>query len=70
MRIIESISELDQLKIRLKSSPSFWIPHYSDFFKHYVNNSISFIDCFVCNPLYSYLIPNNPCTIGLLVSSD
>ena len=57
MRIIESISELDQLKIRLKSSPSFWIPHYSDFFKHYVNNSISFIYIYLINEDLDYIIP-------------
>ena len=57
MRIIESISELEQLKNQLKSSPSFWIPHYADFFKHYVNNSISFIYIYLINEDLDYIIP-------------
>jgi len=57
MRIIESISELNQLKVQLKESPSFWIPHYADFFKHYVNNSISFIYIYLINEEIDYIVP-------------
>tara|TARA_R100001443_G_scaffold109514_1_gene120857 strand:+ start:1306 stop:2655 length:1350 start_codon:yes stop_codon:yes gene_type:complete len=63
MRIIESINELEQFKKQLKLSPSFWIPHYADFFKHYVNNSISFIYIYLINEDIDYIIPfhHNDC---------
>jgi len=56
MQIIETIDELEYLKKKLKSSPSFWIPHYADFFKHYVNNSISFIYIYLINEELDYII--------------
>ena len=57
MRIIETVTELEEFKKRLNKEPSFWLPHYADFFKHHVNNSISFIYIHLINSDLDYILP-------------
>ena len=57
MRIIETVTELEEFKKQLNKEPSFWLPHYADFFKHHVNNSISFIYIHLINSDLDYILP-------------
>ena len=57
MRIIESVTELKEFKKQLNNEPSFWLPHYADFFQHYVNNSISFIYIHLIDSNLDYIVP-------------
>ena len=41
MQIIEKEIELQKLKDSLQSGDSFWIPMYSDPYRHFMNNSIN-----------------------------
>ena len=59
MRIIESISELENFKNALAKSRSFWIPIYSDQYRHYVNTRISFIYIYLIDIDDAYIIPFN-----------
>lgn len=40
---IETDTEFDQLQLRIAEQPSIWLPVYSDQFRHYTRNAISFI---------------------------
>ena len=57
MIIVESNEEFDYLKKIILKTDSFWIPMYSDVYKHYTNNSISFIYFYCINEDLEYIVP-------------
>lgn len=59
MRIIESIPELENFKDELAKSRSFWIPIYSDQYRHYVNTRLSFIYIYLIDSDDAYIVPFN-----------
>jgi hypothetical protein len=59
VRIIESIPELENFKDELANSRSFWIPIYSDQYRHYVNTRLSFIYIYLIDLDDAYIVPFN-----------
>ena len=63
MLIIEKEIELRRVQESLQSGDSFWIPIYSDPYKHYTNNSISFVYIYSITDELDYILPfhHNDC---------
>ena len=59
MLIIEKEQELQKVKELLQSGDSFWIPMYSDPYKHVMNNKISFIYIYSITNDIDYILPFN-----------
>lgn len=55
--IIESDSDLKYVQESLERGDSFWIPMYSDVYKHYTNNDLSFVYIYSIADDQDYLIP-------------
>ena len=47
MKIVEDKTRLQELQASLQTSDSFWIPVFSDIYRHYVNNQISFVYMYI-----------------------
>ena len=47
MKIVEDKSRLQKLQESLQTSDSLWIPVFSDIYRHYVNNQISFVYIYI-----------------------
>ena len=56
MILIENEQQFDLFKQQLDKSRSFWIPVYSDQYKHYVNNRLSFIYIYLIDTEVEYII--------------
>ena len=54
---IESEQELRHVSEALQRGPSFWIPVFSDHFKHYTQNTISFVYIYSITEDTDYIIP-------------
>ena len=57
MKIVEDKSRLQELYSSLQTSNSFWIPVFSDLYKHYVNNTISFVYIYIIDTKKEYIVP-------------
>ena len=57
MKIVEDKLRLEELQTTLKSSDSFWIPVFSDIYRHYVNNQISFVYIYIFDTKKEYIVP-------------
>jgi hypothetical protein len=57
MQIIEDEIELQRVLMSLDNGDSFWIPIYSDPFRHYMNNRISFIYIYSITDDIDYVLP-------------
>lgn len=57
MIIVECDSDFKYLTDSIQSSDSFWIPVYSDAFKHYINNRISFIYIYSVDNDLDFILP-------------
>jgi hypothetical protein len=59
MFVIESSSEFDRVKERLKNTDSFWIPMFSDVYKHYTHNQLSYVYIYCINEDLEYIVSFN-----------
>ena len=57
MKIVEDKKRLQELHQVLQTSDSFWAPVFSDLYKHYVNNTISFIYIYIMDTDKEYIVP-------------
>ena len=57
MKIVEDNTRLQALKQVLQTSNSFWIPVFSDLYRHYVNNTISFVYIYIFDTKKEYIVP-------------
>ena len=57
MKIVEDKPRLQELYKSLQTSNSFWIPVFSDLYRHYVNNRISFVYIYVFDTKKEYIVP-------------
>ena len=55
--IIESETELRRVHEALSNGDSFWIPVYSDAYRHYRQNRISFIYIYTVKEDQDYVVP-------------
>ena len=55
--IIESDIDFQRVQASLRSGDSFWIPVYSDKYRHYVNNRISFVYIYSIADNEDYIVP-------------
>ena len=55
--IIESNIDFQRVQASLRSGDSFWIPVYSDKYRHYVNNRISFVYIYSIADDEDYIVP-------------
>lgn len=60
---IESEQELQRVADALQRGPSFWIPVFSDHFKHYTQNNVSFVYIYSIADDMDYIVPtrHNDC---------
>jgi len=56
MKIVEDKSRLQELYSLLQTSNSFWIPVFSDIYRHYVNNRISFVYIYIFDTKKEYIV--------------
>ena len=47
MKVVEDKLRLQALQKSLQTSDSFWVPVFSDIYRHYVNNQISFVYIYI-----------------------
>jgi hypothetical protein len=59
MVIIENNDDFNYLKKLISKTDSFWIPMFSDVYKHYTNNKISFVYFYCINEDLEYIVPIN-----------
>ena len=59
MRIIEDEIIFEVFRKELETNDSFWIPVYSDQYKHYVNNRLSFIYIYIFDAKSEWILPFN-----------
>ncbi len=59
MRLVENIYEFETLKACLQQTDSIWVPIYSDQYRHYINNRISFIFIHLIDTGDQWIIPFN-----------
>jgi hypothetical protein len=59
MLIIEKESDLIKVKDSIYKGDSFWIPMYSDPYKHFMNNSLSFLYIYSIKDDIDYILPFN-----------
>jgi len=57
MIIVECDNDFEYLTRSISDSDSFWIPVYSDAFKHYVNNRLSFIYIYSIKDDLDFILP-------------
>ena len=57
MKIVEDKARLQELTKSLQTSDSFWIPVFSDLYRHYVNNQVSFVYIYIVNTKKEYIVP-------------
>ena len=57
MKIVEDKKRLQELQQVLQTSDSFWIPVFSDLYRHYVNNEISFVYIYIIDTKKEYIVP-------------
>ena len=57
MKIVEDKTRLQELKQILQTSDSFWAPVFSDLYRHYVNNTISFVYIYIMDTKKEYIVP-------------
>ena len=57
MKIVEDKSRLQKLQESLQTSDSLWIPVFSDIYRHYVNNQISFVYIYIIDTKKEYIVP-------------
>ena len=55
--LIEKEKDLDKVKKSLQLGDSLWIPMYSDPYRHYMNNHISFIYIYCITDDKQYMLP-------------
>ena len=59
MVIIETEKEFQKLQCNIEAQESIWIPVFSDSFKHYCNNRISFVYIYLLEDNQDYIISFN-----------
>ena len=57
MKIVEDKPRLQELYNSLQTSNSFWVPVFSDLYRHYVNNRISFVYIYIFDTKKEYIVP-------------
>ena len=57
MIIVECDNDFQYMTKSISKSDSFWIPVYSDAFKHYINNHLSFIYIYSVNDDLDFILP-------------